>query len=69
MKKITILRPYEKVLFPVPARITFAERIKKNLMYLAIQLFVAICFSVKADPFLRFYPVLRFASMIEIHFT
>ena len=33
MKKITIFRPYRKVLFPVPARITFAERIKKNFIF------------------------------------
>ena len=46
--KIVIFRPYKKnFLFPIPARVTFEERIKKNfifissnLMYMALQLIV-----------------------------
>ena len=71
------LRPYkENFLFPVPARITFGECIKKivilislYLMYFALQLIFfrwkKIHFSLK----LRFYTISRSASTIEIHFS
>ena len=50
------IRPNKKkILFPVPVRITFGERIKKNLIFYFIEFDVFgstfNCFSVKADPF------------------
>ena len=45
----------KKILFPVPAHITFGERIKKNFLIYLIEFDVfdttINCFSVKADPF------------------
>ena len=50
------IRPNKKkILFPVLARITFEERIKKNFTFYIIEVDVfgttINCFSVKADPF------------------
>ena len=45
----------KKILCPVPARITFGERFKKNFIFYFIEFDVydttIDCFSVKADPF------------------
>ena len=45
----------KKFLFPVPARITFGERIKKIFIFYFIEFDVfgttINCFSLKADPF------------------
>ena len=49
-----VQRPYKKnFLFPVPARITFGNRIEKNFIFYFIEFYVfgTKCFSVKADPF------------------
>ena len=54
---VGMLRPCkEKFLFPVPARITFGERIKKNFIVYLIEFDVfgttLNCFPVKVDPFI-----------------
>ena len=49
------IRPNKKILFPVPARITFGERIKKSVIFYFIEFGVfgttINCFLMKADPF------------------
>ena len=49
-----IVRPDKKLLFPVPTRINFGERIKKNFIFYFIKFDVFVTtinyFSVKAEP-------------------
>ena len=51
--KIVIFRPYKKnFLFPIPARVTFEERIKKNFIFYFIEFDVYYGTTmVEADPF------------------
>ena len=64
----TCLGHIKKLLFPVPARITFEERIKEKFIFYFIEFDVfgttMDCFSVKADPIVFYFNKVQFYDLL-----